>query len=140
MVAVHMRDDLGLRIGERPGIGRKAQFRGLDPGDAAKAGDEMAALDFDPIEVEIGKTGIGRALEGWRAVKRASGARVVAAFGAAREASAAGPASGSGCPATSSNSSETAGSAARFFVCWARSDSSKSGLASISQAAATSET
>ena len=62
----------------------EAQLVGLDPGDPAEAGDEMAALDGDPVEVEIGKAGIARARRVARG-EAGGGARIVAPFGPAEQ-------------------------------------------------------
>ena len=88
----------------------------------------MAAFDDDAVQVEIAEPGVLRArrMAGGEA---GGGARIVAALGLTEQLSR-GPASGSASPAVASNSSETRGSASRFCVCWARSDSSSSGAAS----------
>ncbi len=99
MIVVHVRDDVGFRRGQRAASRGEHADRRLDPVDAAEPGDEMAALDRDPVEVEIGKAGIERALEGWRAQKRAEQRRVVGALGPPEHASARGPVSGSAWPA-----------------------------------------
>ena len=68
----------GSAAASAAGVGRKQQIAAFDPVDPAEAGDEMAAFDRDPIEMEIGKAGIdgarrvvrGEAREAARVVDR----------------------------------------------------------------------
>ena len=85
VIPVHMGDDLWLGGAERARIGAEAQFLGLDPGNPAKAGDEVTAFDRDAVEVEIGKPGILRACR--MACREAGGgARIAALLGPPQQA------------------------------------------------------
>ena len=54
------RDDRRLRRSEAA-MRRQQQIGAVDPFDAAKPGDEMAALDDEPVNTEIGEARVERA-------------------------------------------------------------------------------
>ena len=58
MMLVHMLEDLRLRLSESGGIRSKQQIAAVDPVNPAETGDQVPAFDRDPIETEIGETGI----------------------------------------------------------------------------------
>ena len=60
MILVDPGQQRRLGRGERARVGRGPQSCGLDPLDPAEPGDQMSALDRDPIEPEIGEAGIRR--------------------------------------------------------------------------------
>jgi hypothetical protein len=53
-----MSQNLELGRSKRAGVGCKKEISALDPVDTAEAGDEVATLDHDPIEMEIAKAGV----------------------------------------------------------------------------------
>lgn len=74
-----MGDDLGLRRVQGGCIAAEAQLPGINPGDPAEAGNQMAAFDDDAVQVEVPEPGIlaARRVAGGEAGGRT---RIIAAF------------------------------------------------------------